>query len=176
MCAILALLIAVSLAFATDAIPVKHQGAGRIYEKEPGFSIVPPKGWTRIKNADAAFMTIKDPKSEVNVFNARSIKYDKAPVEDIGPAVRTALGKMWTEWKFIDESYPTLDGKKCYMLISQMPKTIKDQKVELQSMQYLIPTNRGIAFVVTFTTKASAFEQQRAALLAAANSIRAEPE
>ena len=71
---------------------------------------------------------------------------------------------------------PTLDGKKCYMLISQLPKTINSQKIELQSIQYLIPTTRGIAFVVTFTTKASTFEQQKAGFLAAANSIRTEAE
>ena len=170
--AIVAFVVAASAVFAVDAIPVKHQGNGRLYDKEPGFSIVALQGWARIKNADAAFMTIKDPKSETNVFNVRSIKFNDTPLDKIAPAIKAGLAQKVKDWKFVDESNPTLDGKKCYCLVGKYPQTLNNTTVELESVQYLIPTTRGVAFVATFTTRSNVFEQNKKAFQVSAESIR----
>jgi hypothetical protein len=49
------------------------------------------------------------------------MKHNATPVAQIGEAVKAAMPKRFNDWTCVDESQPSIDGKKCCCLTSRCP-------------------------------------------------------
>jgi hypothetical protein len=141
-----------------------HSGEGRVYNKEAGFSFVPPKGWEEGKASGDAFLVFQGPKADGfgTTLNIRFVKYDEsAQLEVIVAAVKAALAKQFKEYQCIDESPVTIDGKKAYCICHQCLIQGKDQIVDTKMLQYLIVGNNNRLYILSFGAAATAFDPLR---------------
>ena len=141
-----------------------HSGEGRIYNKDAGFSIVPPKGWEEGKASNDAFLVFQGPKTEGfgTTLNVRFVRFDEPEqLEAVAAGVKAALAKQFKEYKCIDESPVTIDGKKAYSICHQCLIQAKDQDVDTKMLQYLIIGNNKRLYILTFGSAANAFDPLR---------------
>jgi hypothetical protein len=157
---------------ATQAIkgPVKHTDPGRIYDKENGFSIVPPEGYVSKGAMSGAFVFLMGPdvghfRLSINV--TVSADTGEKP-EELGEQMKAAFKKILTDYAVAGEGYVTIDGKKSYWLSN----TFSQGPLKLRTVQYFVRGNNKKTYAVTCASTAEAFEKYRQSFQDAALSVK----
>ncbi len=138
--------------------PVRHQGVGRVIDKDRGLSIVFPDGWERKLNASGTAIAAMGPgKGRLAPdLKVRIAKQDGIAAEKLAQDFKM-ISQIFKEWKLIDESALTIDDKKAYVLCSE----ISSQGASVKTLSYWIVGRNGRFCELTFTAEASAFERLR---------------
>jgi hypothetical protein len=135
----------------------KHTGEGRVYSKENGFSIIPPKNWNKVANSNGgSFMAFVGP-NNAN-FNVRDGRDDGTPTEQIGASVKAVYPSQFKQWKLADEGFITIDGKKSYYISSQFVAP-SGQQGPIQMIQYFIRGNNQKVYVLSFGVSITRFDE-----------------
>jgi hypothetical protein len=157
-----AVVLAVSMAFAATAEAPKHTDPGRDYNKENGFSFVPPEGWAKSATPPAGiFVLYTDPKAKgdftTNV-NVNTRPAGEGSIDDALPAIKKALAAVFKDYKAVDEGKITINGRKAVYISGKFTSG----GFAIQNLQFGIQGANKKVYTVTFTTLETEFAADRA--------------
>ncbi len=92
-----------------------------------------------------------------NNVNVNANRDDGTNVEDMSALLRPLLRKAFTDYKFEDEGFVTIDGKKVYYLSS----SCRQGSWRIRNLQYCISGDNGKVYVAAFTASVDAFAAAR---------------
>lgn len=160
--------LAVAQAKEEKKTPARHQGAGRVYDKDAGFSFEPPKGWEKVANAQNMIFNFKQPvkvgEAEVGNVNVVSAADEVTP-EKLAEQLKDYYPKQFKNWKLTDDTMTTVDGKKTYQIAGR--HTVSDasgKKFDASVLQYYSFSPNKKVYIVTFTTREDVFPKLRKTL------------
>ena len=165
---------AVTLAFAacmtfgcSDSTPAPPQ---RIHDKENGFSVIPPDGWSRRGEVTGTLLTYFGPvEGDFTVnFNINTARDRGEAVEDLPAKMKALQVRSHPGYTAVEEGLVTINGRQAAYLSG----VFQQGTSRLQKLQYLIRGANRQIYVITFTAPADTFAAHRPTFEATAMSMR----
>ncbi len=159
--------------FSCRKAAVRHEGRGRMYNREASFSMIPPTGWQEAKHSGAAFFLFNQPAAEGGAtVQVRLVNPGPVDFEKYAAKVRADQAQQFKDWKLLDESFPTIDGKKAYLIASRFAFANGANDLQMASLMYFIAGGTTGNYVVAFSAKEQDLAAVRDSMEKAANSIQ----
>jgi hypothetical protein len=83
--------------------------------------------------------------------NVHTAPVQSASLEKIAASLKEAYPSQFMEWKLTDDGFVNIDGKKSYYLSCQYVEQTEDEKLRVQSIQYVVLGTKK-TFILTFAT------------------------
>lgn len=143
---------------ATPATIQPHLSAGRVYDPQEGFSIIPPEGY-HATESPYHFMSFLGPGEDgfTANFNVTAQKDDGTPIEQAAPKVKHVLPMLLRKYAIVEEGFTTLAGRKVYFASGRFTW----QGVGVQNLQYFIKGGNGRVYILTFASRQETFPRYR---------------
>lgn len=153
------------------AVPEQHAGAGRVYDPENHFSVIPPENWSLAAEARPGhFLTFYGPAGETFSpnLNVTRIKDDGTPIERVSGRVRFFMALLHEQYKMVESGWTVLNGLKVFTASA----TFAWDGQTVRNLQYFVRPGNGKVFVLTYHCLPGDFAEYREKFQASAQSVR----
>lgn len=150
----------------------RHAGAGRLYDRANGFSLIPSADYTTKVPAVGGFLTLVGPRDfgfPVTVTVSTRSGEGKT-MDQIADSLKAELRKNNRNYALLNDGTTIIDGKKACFLVSKFTQGATN----LQSIQYCVRGENGKLYLLTCAAHARAFNQHRQKFESLAASILAD--
>ncbi len=142
----------------------------RVNDQQQGYSIAPPEGWKKntASGQELLVYTHTDEEGENAGHMSLTATQDSTAINTLGPLIKAAFDKQGVEWELQDDGLMKVTGQDAYFING----LFNINNTELQVVQYYIQGKPGQIYILTFTVRASAFEDYQEAIEASAASFK----
>jgi len=157
--------------------PKRHVGEGRVYNQTPGFSIVPPRGWTAGKtDGKGPIMAFVSPIRNDNYTpNFYVLPFASNDTIEQAAAKSKKGSAAMRSYVFGDDGMVTIDGTKAYFhhFTADLKDTGDNEPLKLKFLHYIVLSKDGNGlFLLTFIALPADFDKLRKFVDESANTIQ----
>jgi hypothetical protein len=149
--------------------PLKHEGSGRVYVAEQGFSIAPPTDWKPLGKSPPAFIAYGRPPQDgftVNM-NVNVMPDDGSPIDAAPAQLKSAMPRAFTAWRCVEDAFVDISGRRTYRICSEC----EVNHVPIRLLQYILKGGNQQVYTLTFTTLPGQFDELKETFYQCADSM-----